>query len=102
MRIAEKSINEKNRELARLRLFRDFFLSSGENSPFVPSQALKTFARNLVEDRIDRFGDKLIKSHRSIAVYFGAALSKRTLQNGGSAEPQKMSVKPSRHHATQI
>src|SRR5438105_12324738 len=102
MRIAGKSINEKNLELARLCLFRDFFLGSGENSPFVPGQTFKTVAGNLVEDRIDFFGDKLIKSHRSIAVYLRAALSKRTLQNGGSAEPQKVSVKPSRHNATQI
>src|SRR5947207_1170930 len=102
MRIAGKSINEKDVELVRLCLFRDFFLGSGENSPFVPGQTLETFAGNLVEDRIDCFGDKLIKSHRSIAVYFRPALSKRTLQNGGSAEPQKVSVKPSRHNATQI
>src|ERR1700730_14070961 len=102
MRIAGRSVNEKNRELARWRLFRDFFLGSGENSPFVPGQAFKTFAGNLVENRIDFFGDKLIRSHRSIAFYFGAALSKRTLQNGGSAETQKVNVKQSRHNATQI
>src|SRR5438045_2607879 len=102
MRIAGKSINEKNLELVRLCLFRDFFLGSGESSPFVPGQTLKTFAGNLVKDRIDFFGYKLIKSHRSIAVHLRAALSKRPLQDGGSAEPQKVRVKPARHHATQI
>src|ERR1044071_2094383 len=102
MRIAGKSINEKNPELVRLRLFRDFFLGSGENSPFVPGQTLKTFAGNLIKDRIDFFGDKLIQIHRSMAVHLCPALSKGPLQNGGSAEPQKVSVKPAGHNSTQI
>ena len=75
-------------QLARLCLFRDFFLGSGENSPFVPGQTLETFAGNLVEDRIDFFGDKLIGSHRTVAVYFGAALPQGALQNRGSAETE--------------
>ena len=99
-----RSANEKNRagRLARLRLFRDFFLGSGESSPFAPGKTLKTFAGNLIEDRIDFFGNKLLGSHRSIAFHLHAALSKRALQNGGSAETQKVSVKPSRHNSTEI
>ena len=102
MRIAEIGQENRNGQLARLRFFRDFFLGSGESSPFAPGKTLQTFAGNLIEDRIDFFGDKLIGSHRSITFHARAALSKRPLQNGGSAETQEVSVKPSRHNSTEI
>ena len=81
MRIVEIDLTEEkpDRQLARLRFFRDFFLRSDQSSPFGPGKTLHPFAGNLVEDWIDFFGDKLLGSHRSIPFYFRASLSERAL-----------------------
>ena len=63
--------------LTRLCFFCDFFLGSRESSPLVSGKTLQTFAGNLIEDRINFFGDKLRGSHRSKASSSGGFFLRR-------------------------